>query len=111
MVSVNTQALTVNVFRIGDRNLIDTVIDSDFQRPISKYQLRNLGEERGMKVWGGELATATTLNEEITTAFPVDQAIPEMQPGVQPMPFDGKRMFWGGFKPLLNTLEDARVPA
>jgi len=22
------------------------------------------------------------------------------------MPFDGKRMFWGGFKPLLNTLED-----
>ena len=85
VVSVNTQALTVNVFRIGDRNLIDTVIDSDFQRPISKYQLRNLGEERGMKVWGGELATATTLNEEITTAFPVDQAIPEMQPGVYVM--------------------------
>ena len=21
------------------------------------------------------------------------------------MPFDGKRMFWGGFKPILNTLE------
>ncbi|HKH27609.1 MAG TPA: DUF1428 domain-containing protein [Sphingomicrobium sp.] len=21
------------------------------------------------------------------------------------LPFDGKRMFWGGFKPLLNTLE------
>jgi uncharacterized protein YbaA (DUF1428 family) len=32
-------------------------------------------------------------------------ADPEMQPGAQPMPFDGKRMFWGGFKPLLNTLE------
>ena len=32
-------------------------------------------------------------------------ADPEMQPGAQPMPFDGKRMFWGGFKPVLNTLE------
>jgi uncharacterized protein YbaA (DUF1428 family) len=30
---------------------------------------------------------------------------PEMQPGAEEMPFDGKRMFWGGFKPLLNTLE------
>jgi len=32
-------------------------------------------------------------------------ADPDMQPGAQPMPFDGKRMFWGGFKPLINTLE------
>ena len=35
-------------------------------------------------------------------------ADPEMQPGAQDMPFDGKRMFWGGFKPLLNTLETSR---
>ena len=32
-------------------------------------------------------------------------ADPEMQPGAVEMPFDGKRMFWGGFKPLVNTLE------
>ena len=32
-------------------------------------------------------------------------ADPEMQPGAQEMPFDGKRMFWGGFKPLVNTME------
>jgi uncharacterized protein YbaA (DUF1428 family) len=38
-------------------------------------------------------------------------ADPDMQPGAQPMPFDGKRMFWGGFNPLLNTLEKTAVPA
>ncbi len=38
-------------------------------------------------------------------------ADPEMQPGAQPMPFDGKRMFWGGFQPLLNTLEKVTEPA
>jgi len=38
-------------------------------------------------------------------------ADPEMQPGAQPMPFDGKRMFWGGFNPLLNTFEKTAEPA
>ncbi len=36
LVSVNTPAVSVNVFRIGDRNLINTVIDSDFQRALSQ---------------------------------------------------------------------------
>jgi uncharacterized protein YbaA (DUF1428 family) len=38
-------------------------------------------------------------------------ADPDMQPGAMEMPFDGKRMFWGGFKPLLNTLEKVTEPA
>ncbi len=28
---------------------------------------------------------------------------PRMQPGKDEMPFDGKRMFWGGFAPLLDA--------
>jgi hypothetical protein len=45
------------VFRIGDRNLINTVIGSDFQRALSKYELSDLGDVRGVMVWSGELAT------------------------------------------------------
>ena len=85
LVSVNTPAVSVSVFRIGDRNLINTVIDSDFQRALSKYELSSLGDERGVKVWSGELATATTLNQDVTTAFPVDQALGDLQPGVYVM--------------------------
>jgi alpha-2-macroglobulin len=85
LVSVNTKAVTIDVFRIGDRNLINTVIDSDFQRPLNKYQLSDLGGERGLKVWSGELATETTLNQDVTTAFPVDQALGDLQPGVYVM--------------------------
>src|ERR1700719_1762548 len=85
VVSVNTPAVLVNVFRIGDRNLINTVIDSDFQRPLSRYQLSDLGDERGMKVWTGELATATTLQHAVTTAFPIDQALGILQPGIYVM--------------------------
>src|SRR5580692_18209 len=83
LVSVNTPAVKVNVFRIGDRNLINTVIGNDFQQALNSYQLSELGDERGMKVWSGELATATaSLNQDVTTAFPVDQALGDLQPGV-----------------------------
>ncbi|WP_035670352.1 MG2 domain-containing protein, partial [Bradyrhizobium liaoningense] len=85
VVSVNTPAVNINVFRIGDRNLINTVVDSDFQRTLSTYQLSDLGDQRGVKVWSGELATAMTLNQDVTTAFPVDQALGELQPGVYVM--------------------------
>ena len=36
-------------------------------------------------MWNGELAVEQTLNAEITTAFPVDQAIGDMAPGVYVM--------------------------
>jgi alpha-2-macroglobulin len=85
LVSVNTPSVSIDVFRIGDRNLINTVIDSDFQRALSRYELSSLGDERGVKVWSGQLATATTLNQDVTTAFPVDEALGAMQPGVYVM--------------------------
>jgi alpha-2-macroglobulin len=85
LVSVNTPAVTVQIFRIGDRNLINTVLGSDFQRALSSYELSSLGDEKGVKVWSGEIATATTLNEDVTTAFPVDQAVGDLQPGVYVM--------------------------
>jgi uncharacterized protein YfaS (alpha-2-macroglobulin family) len=85
LVSVNTPAVSVSVFRIGDRNLINTVIDSDFQRSLNRYELSSLGDERGVKVWSGELSTATTLNQDVTTAFPVDSALGDLQPGVYVM--------------------------
>ncbi|MGN6115172.1 MAG: alpha-2-macroglobulin family protein, partial [Nitrobacter sp.] len=85
LVSVNTSAVTVKVFRIGDRNLINTVIDSDFQKTLSGYQLSDLGNERGVKVWSGEITTASTLNADVTTAFPVDEALGNLQPGVYVM--------------------------
>ncbi len=85
LVSVNTPSVSAKVFRIGDRNLINTVIDSDFQKTLSSYQLDDLGNERGVKVWAGELATASTLNQDVTTAFPVDSALGDLQPGVYVM--------------------------
>lgn len=85
LVSVNTPSVAVSIFRIGDRNLINSVIGGDFQRSLSSYELPEIGSEKGVKVWTGEVATAQTLNADVVTAFPVDQAVGELQPGVYVM--------------------------
>src|SRR3982074_2434171 len=45
LVSVNTPSVSVQLFRIGDRNLINTVIGSDFQKTLSSYQPNALRNE------------------------------------------------------------------
>ena len=85
VLSVNTSAVSLSVYSIGDRNLIDTVLGYDFQRNLTQYQAEQLASERGAKVWGGELNVAPKLNTEVATAFPVDQALGDLKPGVYVM--------------------------
>jgi uncharacterized protein YfaS (alpha-2-macroglobulin family) len=84
VLSVNTSAVKIAIYRIGDRNLMDTLAN-DFQQTINNYSAEQLGSEKGAKVWSGELAVEPKLNTEVTTAFPVAQAVGELRPGVYVM--------------------------
>jgi uncharacterized protein YfaS (alpha-2-macroglobulin family) len=85
VVSVNTPAIAVKVYRIGDRNLVETVVGGNFQKSLNRYDLQRLGDEGGSAVWSGELKSESPLNAEVTTAFPVDEAIGNLAPGVYVM--------------------------
>jgi alpha-2-macroglobulin len=78
LVSVNTDTVDVEVYRIGDRNLTDTVLGSDFQRNLGRYEIDQLASERGMPVWKGQLAVENIRNKDVTTAFPVDQSVGDL---------------------------------
>ena len=82
LVSVNTDKVHVEVYRIGDRSIAQTVQSGDFQKQISSYELNTLKERSGAQVYEGEMTIASRLNEEVTTAFPIAEAIPRLQPGV-----------------------------
>ncbi|HEY7005021.1 MAG TPA: MG2 domain-containing protein, partial [Sphingomicrobium sp.] len=82
IISVNTRAIGIDVYRIGDRNLIDTVLGSDFQRGLAGYETEQLKNQTGSKVWSGEISVEPTLNVDVTTAFPVEEAIGTLEPGV-----------------------------
>jgi alpha-2-macroglobulin len=85
VVSVNTASVALEIYRIGDRNLLETVVGRDFQRNLDRYDISRLTEERGAQVWKGEMTVEQTLNTDVTTAFPVDQAIGTLAPGVYVM--------------------------
>jgi alpha-2-macroglobulin len=85
VVSVNTPTVAIKVYRIGDRNLLETVVGENFQRSLDRFELHRLADERGVSVWSGELRVESPLNAEVTTAFPVDEAIGNLAPGVYVM--------------------------
>jgi len=92
IVSVNTKDVAVEIYRIGDRNLVAAIDGGssydrgDFQRSLERYEIEQLKSSRGVQVWDGELAVgAGKINEDVTTAFPVDQAVSDLKPGVYVM--------------------------
>ncbi len=82
LISVNTDLVKVTIYRIGDRSLLDNVLGYEFERNLYSYSLDEIADQKGEKVWTGELKVEKELNQEITTAFPIMDAVPEMQPGV-----------------------------
>ena len=82
LVTVNTDLVKVTIYRIGDRALIDNVLGYEFERNLYSSSLDEIADQKGEKVWDGELKVEKELNQEITTAFPIMDAVPEMQPGV-----------------------------
>ena len=76
VISTNTRAIAIEIFRLGDRSLVGAIggDDSgrgDFQRSLGRYEIEQLREARGVSVWKGELAVEQApLNADVTTAFP-----------------------------------------
>jgi alpha-2-macroglobulin len=91
VISVNTRAVSVEIYQVSDRNLIDEIAGvgyggGDFQGSLSRYDSERLKKSRGVQIWSGELTVdAGPINQEVTTAFPVDQAIQTLKPGVYAM--------------------------
>jgi len=93
VVSVNTQKVGVEIVRVGDRNLLPTVRSDDFLQQLSSYRLKHFMDEDGQKIWSGALDTQSTLNQDVTTAFPVLEAVGKLEPGIYVMvakPADGQ---------------------
>jgi len=82
IISVNTNEVDVEIYRVGDRNLIDTVQGSDFKRSLYRYEVQRLADERGAPVWKGAVQVEASLNVDVTTTVPVDQTIGTLVPGV-----------------------------
>ncbi len=83
LTTTNVQLLGIDVYRIGDRGLASLLQNGDVSRAPETYEIEAIRERTGQKVYSGELeVVASRVNEEVTTAFPVSEAIGKLQPGI-----------------------------
>jgi uncharacterized protein YfaS (alpha-2-macroglobulin family) len=85
VISINTRKIAVDILRIGDRNLLSTVHSDDFLAQLGTYRLRKYVDENATKIWSGTMDAASELNKDVTTAFPVLEAVGKLEPGVYVM--------------------------
>ena len=83
--TVNMDKVAIEVLRIGDRGLLATLSGSELQRQMSQYDIEQIRSRSGQSVYKGDLAVASKLNEEVVTAVPIGEAIPELKPGIYAM--------------------------
>ena len=82
VVTTNTDKIDVEVYRIGDRGLATTLQSGDMQRQLSSYDVDNIRDRSGIKVFSGSMDITSKLNEDVTTAVPVTDATGKLEPGV-----------------------------
>ena len=82
LVTVNTAKVAIDVYRVGDRNLLSVVNRDDFLKPIDSSRADELELEDGQKVWSGSMDVASELNKDVATEFPVLDAVGALKPGV-----------------------------
>ena len=82
VVTVNMNAADMKLFRIGDRSLAQLLSGYQFLRQLDGYDMTNIRDQMGQPIWEGRMEIAGDLNKEVTTSFPVDEALPQRKPGV-----------------------------
>ncbi|HXW19408.1 MAG TPA: alpha-2-macroglobulin, partial [Roseiarcus sp.] len=82
LVTVNTAKVAIDVYRIGDRNLLAAVQRDDFLKDMSGERAQEIADAEGKKVWTGGMDVAAELNKEMVTDFPVLDAVGKLEPGL-----------------------------
>ncbi len=75
LVTVNTAKVSIDLYRVGDRNLLATVNRDNFLKPIDASRAKEIADQDGVQVWSGSMDVASALNKDVVTDFPVMKAV------------------------------------
>jgi len=80
--SVNAKTADVAIYRIGDRSIAVAVRNGVFQGTLSTSSAEDIANSTGELAWEGQVDLAQgAANAMTTTAIPVSDALPHMEPG------------------------------
>jgi uncharacterized protein YfaS (alpha-2-macroglobulin family) len=82
LTTVNTAKVSIDVYRVGGRNLMGVATRDDFLKPVSASRGSEIEATDGAKVWSRSLDVASELNWDAVTDFPLLEVLGKLQPGV-----------------------------
>ncbi|MIL09715.1 hypothetical protein BZU93_28040, partial [Salmonella enterica subsp. enterica] len=85
LVTVNLNAADIKLYRVNDRSLAQLLSGYNFLKQLDGSAIDDIADRLGEPAWEGQIEIANELNKEVTTSFPVDEALPQRKPGVYVM--------------------------
>ncbi len=85
VVTVNASEVELRLFRVGERNLVPTVLYGILGENLDQYSEGDIANERGEEVWSGVGEVGSELNRDVITALPLSTAIKDFEPGIYAM--------------------------
>ncbi len=80
--TVNLTEVTLHLRRVSDRNLLRSMQDGYFGRPLSQWQEEHFASDIAEEVWSGTAMVQSTLNQDMTTRLPLTEAIADQPVGI-----------------------------
>ncbi len=81
VVTVNTESIEARIFRIGDRGIAPMLQDNTFLKQLGTYQIDQIENKLGAAIWTGEVDVRRQLNQDVTTAIPLEDVGLATAPG------------------------------
>ena len=80
--TVNLDRVDLTLRHVADRNLLRSVQEGYFGRPLEQWRLRDFSGEVAETVWTGEADVGNRLNADMTTRLPMGDVIADLPPGL-----------------------------
>ena len=82
LVAVNTDLVDLRLFHVADRNILRTLQEQYFGRPLAEWEVDRFADEIGEAVWQGEAEVAMEQNRGVTTRVPIGEVLHSREPGL-----------------------------
>lgn len=79
---VNVDRARLTVLRLNDRALVEQLYYGRSNQTMTEFEIGDVLDQKGEKVWRGEMAIGGERNKTAQIAFPLDAVVGDLTPGV-----------------------------
>ena len=80
--TVNTEKLDLTLYKVTDRNLLQSIQDYYFGAPINVYSEEYFADTVGEELWTGTATVKQEVNKDVTTRLPMGEALKGLPAGI-----------------------------